>query len=114
MPADSAFVAHLLDLLEPLGGVTAKRMFGGHGIFREGLMFGLVVDGVFHLKTDPENRSEFEARDLPPFRYEGKDGRVATMSYHLCPEEALDSPRAMDPWARSAWEAALRQKKPGK
>lgn len=47
MGSDSGFVAHLLELLEPFEGVAAKRMFGGYGIFRDGIMFGLVADGVF-------------------------------------------------------------------
>ncbi len=114
MPADSGFVAHLLELLEPFDGVVAKRMFGGHGIFRDGLMFGLVADGVFYLKTDAENRPDFEACDLPPFRYEGKDGKATVMSYSQCPDEALDSPTAMAPWARSTLAAAERNRKPGK
>jgi DNA transformation protein len=108
MPSDSAFVAHLLELLEPLGGVAAKRMFGGHGIFREGLMFALVADGVCDLKTDAENRPDFESIDLPPFCHESKDGKVTVMSYHRCPETALDSPQRMRPWAESAFAAAVR------
>lgn len=116
MPSEAALVSHLLDLLEPLEGVTAKRMFGGYGIFRDGRMFGLVADGELYLKTDAENRGEFESRDLTPFRYETKDGKVTVMSYHHCPEEALDSPHVMRPWAESAIAAARRSlvKKKGK
>lgn len=114
MGSDSGFVAHLLELLEPFEGVAAKRMFGGYGIFRDGIMFGLVADGVFYLKTDAENRPEFEASDLPPFRYEGKDGKVMVMSYNQCPDTALDSPSAMGPWAQSALAAAKRNRKPEK
>jgi DNA transformation protein len=108
MSSEAAFVAHLLDLLEPLGGVSAKRMFGGYGIFRDGPMFGLVADGELYLKTDAENRGDFESRDLAAFRFEMKNGRVSAMSYHRCPEEALDSPHAMRPWAGSAIAAARR------
>jgi DNA transformation protein len=108
MSSEAAFVAHLLDLLEPLGGVSAKRMFGGYGIFRDGPMFGLVADGELYLKTDAENRGDFESRDLAAFRFEMKNGRVSVMSYHRCPEEALDSPHAMRPWAGSAIAAARR------
>ena len=39
MAADQDFVNYLLELLEPMPDVTAKRMFGGHGLFRDGLMF---------------------------------------------------------------------------
>lgn len=116
MSSEAAFVAHLLDLLEPLGGVSAKRMFGAYGIFRDGRMFGLVDGGELFLKTDAENRGNFEARDLAAFQYEMKDGRVSVMSYHRCPEEALDSTHAMRPWAESAIAAAKRSgvKKKGK
>ena len=116
MSSEAAFVAHLLDLLEPLGEVTAKRMFGGYGIFRDGRMFGLVADGELFLKTDAENRGDFESRDLTAFQYEMKNGKVSVMSYHHCPEEALDSPQAMRPWAESAIAAAKRSgtKKKGK
>lgn len=114
MPADSDFIAHLLEMLEPIGGVTARRMFGGYGLFRDGLMFGLVADGEFFLKVDDGNRPDFAARDLPPFRYEGREGRVMVMSYCRCPEDALDSPLLMTPWARSAIAAAERNRKPAK
>lgn len=112
MAPDAAFVEHLLELLEPFGGGAAKRMFGGYGIFRDGIMFGLVAEGTFYLKTDATNRPEFEERGLPPFQFEGREGRITTMSYQQCPDEALDSTSTMTPWARSAWEAALRSRKP--
>lgn len=107
---DSDFIAHLLEMLEPLGGVSAKRMFGGHGFFRDGLMFGLVADGVFYLKVDQENAADFEEKGLPPFSYEKKDGKVFAMSYRQCPEEALESPLVMKRWAAAAFEAAMRAK----
>ena len=112
--AEADFVNHLLELLEPLDRVTSKRMFGGYGIFREGIMFGLVADGALYLKTDDQNRPEFERLDLPPFRFASKAGRVTEMSYSLCPDDALDSPASMAPWARSALEAAKRKEKPAK
>ncbi|NNE93578.1 MAG: TfoX/Sxy family protein [Verrucomicrobiales bacterium] len=113
--AQEDFVQHLLELLVPFdtdGTVAAKRMFGGHGIFRDGLMFGLVADGVFFLKCDAENQSEFDALDLPPFRFEKKDGKVGVMSYRQCPDEALTRAETMTVWAKSAYAAALRNKKP--
>lgn len=110
--SESDFVAHLLELLAPAGEVVARRMFGGHGIFHDGLMFGLVADGIFYLKVDEVNRPEFDALNLPPFRYEGKNGKVAVMSYCQCPETALDGADRMLPWARSAMAAAERNRKP--
>ena len=108
MHADFDFVAHLLEMLEPFGGVSAKKMFGGHGLFRDGLMFALVADGVFFLKVDDGNRAEFDALDLPPFRFEMKNGKTGEMSYRQCPADALENPSAMTRWAELAFAAALR------
>lgn len=108
MAKDTGFITHLLDLLESYENVTARAMFGGHGIYRDGRMFGLVDGGVLYLKVDAENRATFEEAGLEPFRYEMKDGRVSVMSYHRCPEEALESPARMRPWAESAMAAAAR------
>jgi len=109
--SDSGFVNYLLELLEEFPDVTAKRMFGGHGIFRDGLMFGLVADSTLYLKVDDQNRAEFEERDLGPFTYEAK-GKPIKMSYYRAPEEVLDYSDDMLAWAEGAYAAALRAKRP--
>ena len=80
-------------------------MFGGMGIYRDGLMFGLVVDGDIFLKADAESASLFRAAGSTPFRYEKADRTVET-SYHRLPEEALDDPDALIRWAGIAYECA--------
>jgi len=109
--SERAFVDHLLELLEPFGPVTAKRMFGGYGIFRDGLMFGLVADSVLYFKVDDHNRADFAARELPPFTYLKNNKRVA-MSYYQAPAETLDDTEIMIQWAASAYAAAQRAQKP--
>lgn len=103
----SEFVRHLLDMLEPLGPVGARRMFGGYGIYLDRLMFALVADDALYLKVDDESRGEFEAAGLEPFRYV-KQGKSFTMSYHAAPEDALEDPELMRDWARKAIDAAMR------
>lgn len=82
-------------------------MFGGYGIFHQGLMFGLVADGNFYLKADDDNRSGFEAAGREAFTYL-KQGKECRLSYYLAPEEIFDHPAACLEWARSAFGAALR------
>jgi DNA transformation protein len=106
-PNDSGFVSYLLELLQPVPGVTAKRMFGGYGLFREGLMFGLVADDTIYLKVDDQNRADFVERELGPFVYI-KEGKPMPMSYYQAPGEALDNPDDMVEWAEKAYQAALR------
>ena len=37
MARSSEFVEFVLESLRPLGGVSARRMFGGFGIYKDGL-----------------------------------------------------------------------------
>lgn len=104
----SPFVVSLLDLLSPLGGVTARRMFGGYGIYKDELFIGLVDGEEFYLRTDEITRPRFDELSLAPFSYTYPNGRTITMKYHLAPEEALTSPMRMKPWAMMAVEAARR------
>jgi len=101
------FVTHLLDLMEPLGPVSARRMFGGYGIYLDRMMFALVADDRLYLKIDDDSRGEFEAAGLEPFRYT-KKGKSYQMSYHAAPEDALEDAELLRDWARKAVDAAMR------
>ncbi|MBV7328071.1 TfoX/Sxy family protein [Chloroflexi bacterium TSY] len=110
MSADAEFVDYLMELLESVEGVTRKRMFGGYGLFRDGLMFGLVADSTLYFKVDDQNRDRFVERDLDPFTYD-KKGKPMKMSYYRAPEEVLDNSDDMVEWADIAYQAAVRAKK---
>lgn len=107
MPNSRDFIGHVLELLQPSRS-SARAMFGGHGIYVDGLIVGLVVDDTLYLKTDDESRARFLALDLPPFTYRKKTGAVEVTSYYRPPDEALESPDAMREWVRLAMGAALR------
>lgn len=107
MAKKSEFVAYLLELLDDFGDVRARSMFGGYGIYRSDLMFGLVADDELYLKVDDQNRETFEAAGLEPFVYV-KDGKSMNMSYFRAPEQALDNRDEMFEWADSAYQAAVR------
>lgn len=104
--ASDALVEHCLELLAPLGPVTARRMFGGHGLRVDGLFFGLIAFDRLYLKVDATTRPAFEAAGCSPFVYEGQ-GRPVTISYWTVPDDAMESPLFMQPWARLALQAAL-------
>jgi DNA transformation protein and related proteins len=105
----SPFVESLLDLLAPMGEIVAKRMFGGYGIYKEGLMFGLVAWDRFYLKVDGETKEHFETHACEPFVYEMKNGRSTSMVYYEPPESAFSSAIKMKPWAMLGWQAAQRK-----
>lgn len=103
-----AFIELCVELLQPLGPVRPRRMFGGHGIYVDGLFMALVIDNQLYLKTDDVSRERFVAAGCEPFSYGTKNGERQVMSYYQPPEETLESPALMLPWARLALEAALR------
>ncbi len=104
---EKEFVSYVVDLMQSIGPVTAKSMFGGHGIFLERLMFGLVADSILYLKVDKDTVDEFKAKGLEAFTY-NKKGKTFKMSYHQTPEEALEDSEQMNLWANKAYGAALR------
>jgi DNA transformation protein len=107
MTTDSEFVGFVVESLRALGPVGARRMFGGHGIFMDGVMFGLIADDQLYLKVDGGNSAAYEAEGLRPFTYAGKGKRVET-SYREAPSEGFDDPEILCEWGREAYAAALR------
>ena len=116
MPKRSEFVDYLVEQLAPLGDVSAKSMFGGFGIYHEGLMFALVAGDTLYIKVDDANRADFERANLSPFRYDRTDKTVAVMSYSAPPAAAIDDRNLLYEWARKGIKAADRaaQKKSAK
>ncbi|MGE4248570.1 MAG: TfoX/Sxy family protein [Parvibaculaceae bacterium] len=114
MAASAEYLDFIKEQLSSFGPVTARRMFGGAGVFRDGLMFALIADETLYFKADDASQGEFEARSLPPFTYGTKEGRRTIMSYWRAPEACLDDRDEMTEWARKAYAAALRAQKPAK
>jgi DNA transformation protein len=108
---DSGFVDHCLELLSPLGSTRANRMFGGHGLYIDDLCVALIIRDVLYLKVDDPNRAAFVAAHCKPFTYEMKNGQINSLGYYSAPEEAMESPHEMIPWARRALSAAVAARK---
>ena len=108
MPAaPNPYLDHCLELLGSLGTPRAGRMFGGHGIYLDGIFIALITGHRLYLKTDAATRPVFEAAGCRPFVFEA-GGKPVTVSYWSAPDGALESPAQMQPWARLALDAALR------
>jgi DNA transformation protein and related proteins len=108
---DSEFIH---ELFAQFGPVTVRRMFSGAGIFRDGLMFGLVIRDVIYLKVDETNAAEFEREGSAPFTYTRgrKSGRPSqhALPYWRLPERLYDDPDELAAWARRAFAVAERKK----
>jgi DNA transformation protein len=104
-----SLVAHALDLLAPAGEATARAMFGGYGVYLDGVMCCLLDDEQLYLKADDQSRPAFLARGCKRWVYPSPNGPMET-DYFAPPDETLDDPEKMLPWAREALAAALRKR----
>ncbi|MFL5618588.1 MAG: TfoX/Sxy family protein [Gemmatimonadaceae bacterium] len=110
MAVSPGYQAFVLDQLRRvLNGVRAKRMFGGVGLYSDELFFALIDDDVLYLKVDDATRPDFEQRGLPPFQPFGEGS--APMQYYQLPEDLLEDPEALRPWAEGAVAVARRAKR---
>lgn len=104
------YLDYLRELFSAFAPVSFRAMFGGHGVYRDGVILAIVADEAPYLKVDEVSRPKFEAAGCTPFMHEARGKRIP-MSYWSVPAEAMDSPQDFLPWAQLAWEAALRKPK---
>ena len=105
------FIEYLHEVFELFGPITARRMFGGYGIYHEGLMFGLVSNDTLYLKADAGNAGHFDKEGLGKFEYQ-KGGKVMKIAYYQAPAEILEDREQAAEWACRSYAAALRAQKP--
>jgi DNA transformation protein len=101
---------YLCGIFEPFAPVSGKRMFGGHGLFVDGLMFGLVADNCLYLKIDSQTKDLFLDEGLEAFTYM-KKGKPIHLSFHQAPEEIYEDSEQAGIWFNRAYAAAIRSKK---
>ena len=113
----SEFVSHVVEMMRTFGEVQAKPMFGGWGLYHDGVFFALVAEDTLYLKCDGLNLERFQSAGLQPFVFESKVGERIVTSYRQAPGEALENAQEMATWAREGYAAALRsakQRAPGR
>ena len=105
--ARNEFVDYVVELMAGWAPVTARKMFGGYGLYREGLMFALIAGDQLYFKTDACNEPQFEQAGSHPFVYISQT-RTVQMSYWSAPDTSLEYAAETIDWCQSAYGAALR------
>jgi DNA transformation protein len=98
-------------VLEQLGRVTlvnGKSMFGGVGIYAQGLFFALIAEDRLYFKVDDTTRPDFERRGMEPFRPFGED---SAMGYYEVPADVVEDVAQLEPWTRNAIDVAAKAKR---
>jgi DNA transformation protein and related proteins len=110
-PVADPFVLHACEMLSGVGPCVAKRMFGGWGISVDGMNIAIIAWDTLFLKTCAETEAQWVAAGGRPFVFEAK-GKSTRLHYFTPPDEALESPELMRPWARLALAAAVAARGP--
>jgi DNA transformation protein len=111
MSETAAALAFAVDLLSGMGPMTARRMFGGAGLYAGEVMFGLVDDDVIYLKVDEALKVDLAAAGSRSWIYSGRQGDAPQeTSYWSLPESALDDPEEARDWGRRSLAVAERLK----
>ncbi len=103
----------VLDLMASLGAVTARAMFGGHGLYCNGLFIAIVAHDKLYFKADPQSQPRFEAAGLQRFRYTAR-GKTVQLMYYEAPAEVHEDAQAMAEWGQLALAAAVRARRPAR
>ena len=98
------------EMFQALGPISIRRMFGGKGIYCDGVILAVEVDGEILLKGDGETALQLEEAGARQWAYDGK-GKPVKMPYWSIPDSAYDDPDEMARWVKLAYSAALRAKK---
>jgi DNA transformation protein len=110
MPVTDSFVAFVLEQLDSLGPITAKRMFGGVGLYAGDLFFALVSRDVLYLKGDDDTRAPREAAGARPFQpFPDRPRGTGKRQYYSVPAAILEDGDAVIAWAKEAVSIAQAQ-----
>ena len=109
MAVDPGFRDFVQDQLSGLGPVSIRPMFGGAGVYADGVMFALIAFDTLYFKADETTKARFEQEGCAPFTYEGK-GKPVRMSYWQVPERLFEDPDDMRDWAHEALSVAQRSR----
>ena len=99
------FVEYVVkDLLSELRGVTSRAMFGGYGLYKDGVIFGIVADDELYFKVGAANREKYEAAGSKPLTYDTKKRKNIVLSYWEVPADVMDDREAIAHWAEESYK----------
>ncbi len=100
---DTSFHDYVVyDLLGSFPNISSKAMFGGHGVYSDGKIFAIVVDGELYVKGYPATETFFTSRGSHQFTYSKGDGKAYAMRYWHVPEEVYEDRDTFEEWVMVA------------
>lgn len=110
MKANDSYFLFIQERFSKISGISYKKMFSGMGVYKNGVIFGMVIDGELYFKVDDSNREEFESSGASPFSYQSR-GKEVTTSYWRLPEEILENKEELNDWINVSYSISLKNRK---
>ena len=96
---NDSFKDFVLDQLNGLRGVTHRSMFGGYGLYRGAVFFGIIHKSRLYFKTDDASRETYRAHGMKPFRPNRKQ---ILKTYYEVPIDVMEDAELLCEWATTA------------
>lgn len=106
MSVTPSYLAYVVDQLACYGPVVARRMFGGVGLYHNGLFFGAVDEDAVYLRVDDESRPNYQERGMPALSPVKSRPDLVMQGYYQLPPDILDDREELVVWLRHAIAAA--------
>jgi DNA transformation protein len=110
VPVSEGFKGFVRDLLAEFGPVVIRNMFGGAGVYADGVMFAILANDTFYLKADETSARAFADEGMQPFSYRPEGREATAMSYWEVPPRLFEEPQELVSWARDAHRIACASK----
>jgi DNA transformation protein len=104
------YAQYVLDLLSPYGSMTSRAMFGGYGIYKDGLIVGIIVDDELYFKVDESVKKKYEELGSVPFTYNRGD-KIFAMPYWKVPIDIMENEDELENWLEGAYRVSMYSKK---
>jgi len=101
----------LSEVLAGIDGISSRAMFGGYGIYKDGVIFAIIADEQLYFKVDESNRKDYEQYGSHPFVYSQGKTKSTTMSYWELPADIQEDRHEIVEWVQKSYDVSLRQKK---
>jgi DNA transformation protein len=96
---DESFVEFIEDQLRSFRDLTIKRMFGGCGLYRGTVFFGIIANGRLYFKVNDKTKQEYIDRGMGPFQPTSKQ---TLKTYYEVPVDVLEDDGELTTWAKAA------------
>ena len=108
----SQFLEYVLsEVLADVDGISSRAMFGGYGIYKDGVIFAIIADEQLYFKVDESNRKDYEQYGSHPFVYSQGKQKSTTMSYWELPADIMEDRGEITRWVDKSYAVSVSQKK---